>query len=167
MPAVLREGYQAEGMRRVRWSRVEDSVSRRVNPERERWAMNRTSRIWPVIGMSVLPILCALMQGCIGAGVAWSKTESFQDSDPKALQKALSYRGTETNLPAYTPTWLETNWGKPDSIRHSGKSGTTETWTYGDELSWNGVMLFLIIPIPLEVPVGREWTKMTIQDGRV
>lgn len=107
------------------------------------------------------------MQGCIGAGVAWSKTESFQDSDPRALQKVLSSSGAETNLTAYTPTWLETNWGKPDSIRRNGKSGTTEIWTYGDDLSWNGAMLFLIIPIPLEVPVGREWTKMTIEDGRV
>src|SRR4051812_16907476 len=118
--------------------------------------MNHTSRIWLVIEMSMLLILCALVQGCIGAGVAWSKTESFQNSDPEALQKVLSYSGDETNLTAYTPTWLETNWGKPDSIRRNGKGGTTETWTYGDELSWNGAMLFLIIPIPLEVPVGRE-----------
>ncbi len=129
--------------------------------------MNRTSRIWPVIGTSLLLTLCALMQGCVGAGLSWSKTESFQASDPKALQKVLSYRGAETNLTAYTPAWLETNWGKPDSTKRNGKSGKAEIWTYGDDLSWNGAMLFVIIPIPLEVPVGREWTKMTIQDGRV
>jgi hypothetical protein len=28
-------------------------------------------------------------------------------------------------------------------------------------------MLFVLIPIPLELPLGHEWTQMVIRDGRV
>jgi len=126
-----------------------------------------SSNRWQLMPIALLLTLCTLMQGCVGAGVAWSKTENFQNPDPEALKKVLSYSGAETNLTADTPAWLETNWGKPDSIRHSGNSGTTEVWTYGGDLSWNGAMVFLLIPVPLGLPVGREWTKLTIQDGHV
>lgn len=135
-----------------------------------RWANGGHSnrgQLTSLARLVLLLVLSTLMQGCIGAGVAWSKTETFQGPDLKTLQKRLAYSGAETNLTVSMPAWWETNRGKPDSIRRDGKSPTTEVWTYRNDLNLNGGLLFLLIPIPLEVPVGREWTKLTIQDGRV
>ena len=125
---------------------------------------------WRLVGMAVLLTLCTLTPGCVGVGVAWTKTESCQNPDLEALRgqgKLHSRCAAETNLTTYTPAWLETNWGKPASVKHTGPAGINEIWTYKYELNWNGAVLCVIIPIPLEVPVGQEWTKLVIQDGHV
>ena len=118
----------------------------------------------------LLVALCALIQGCVGGGVAWTEKETCQNPNLEGFHgegKPHSYGAAETNITAFTPAWLRTNWGEPTSLRRTGPSGTNEIWTYKDDLNWNGVMLFVIIPIPLELPLGREWTELEIQEGRV
>lgn len=119
---------------------------------------------------ATLPLaLCALIQGCVGGGVVWTKTESCQNPDLADLQggKLHAYDEGATNVVIYTPAWLQTNWGKPKSIQRTGTGGTNEIWTYKYDWNWNGAVVCVLLPIPLELPVGREWTKLVIEDGHV
>lgn len=132
----------------------------------EGWAIDEAAKQWRVLGVVLLLAVCNLLQGCVGAGIAWTHTAGCSNPDLEYLQhgKLRSRGAADTND---TPAWLQTNWGEPTYIKRIGKEETTEVWTYEDDLNWNGAMLFVLIPIPLEVPVGHEWTKVVIQDGRV
>ena len=114
----------------------------------------------------LLLAVCTLLQGCVGGGIIWTHTAGYSTPDLGHLHdgEARSRSTADTN---YTSAWLQTNWGTPTSVRHIGKEGTTEVWTYKYDLNWNGAVLCVLIPIPLEVPVGYGWTKVVIQDGRV
>jgi hypothetical protein len=151
-----------------RFGELQSVGQRRLAPAAHawRWAMDKPEKRWRVTGLMLLLAVCTLMQGCVGAGAAWTHTASCSNPDLESLQHGnLRTRvAADTND---TPAWLETSWGKPTSVRRVGKEGTTEVWTYKYDLNWNGVMLFALIPIPLEVPVGHEWTEVVIQDGRV
>lgn len=117
-----------------------------------------------------LLILCVLTQGCVGISVQSAKTERFQDPHLADNGSARGLRDRdpgETNATAYTTAWLEAHWGKPSVIRHAGPGGLDETWTYKFDLNCTGALLFVIIPIPLEVPTGREGVQLAIRAGRV
>jgi hypothetical protein len=131
--------------------------------------MNKAVKQWRLVGTMLLLTICTLMQGCVGAGISWAHTASCSNPDLEYLRqgKLRSRTAADTNDTAFTPAWLQTNWGKPTSVRRTGTDGRAEVWTYKYDLNWNGAMLFVIIPIPLEVPVGREWTELVMQDGRV
>jgi len=131
-----------------------------------RWAMNKAAKQWRVMGLVLLLAVCTLMQGCIGAGIAWTHTASCSNPDLEYFRQGI-VRGRGAADTNDTPAWLQTNWGKPTSVSRIGKEGTTEVWTYKYGLNWNGAMLCVLIPIPLEVPVGHEWTQVVIRDGRV
>jgi hypothetical protein len=69
------------------------------------------------------------------------------------------------NLPGTTSTDVLAKWGQPDS-KIATDSG--EVWTYASDIhSWRGIQLWLIVPIPLLVPVGHhkvrlEFTRNTL-----
>lgn len=66
----------------------------------------------------------------------------------------------------YTPLWLQTHWGSPARICHSPTS-PDEIWIYRFGPIWEGVMPILIVPIPLELPVGEKKVCFTLRDGHV
>jgi hypothetical protein len=120
----------------------------------------------------VLPLLfaCVLVTGCVGISVSTTKSESFQNPRlaENAYARALrSPTPGETNSSACTSAWLESHWGKPTGIRYTPGAETIEVWTYSFDLNWNGAILFVLIPIPLEVPIGRERVELWLRDGRV
>jgi hypothetical protein len=141
-------------------------AQRREAADAERWAMNNAPKQWHLAGTVLLLAVCTLVQGCVGAGISWTHTAGCADPDLESLQhgELRSRGGADTND---TPAWLETSWGKPTSVRRVGKEGTTEVWTYRHGLNWNGAVLFVLIPIPLEAPVGHVSTQVVIRDGRV
>jgi hypothetical protein len=52
-------------------------------------------------------------------------------------------------------------WGEPD---HKREKGEFEVWRYKDipeQMSWTGVFLGLVVPLPLVVPTGYYETSMT------
>ncbi len=160
--------YCVQRMGTSRSGHLEFAHQRRLVPTADapRWAMDKLAKQLRVMGPMLLLAVCTLMQGCVGAGAAWTHTAGCSNPDLESLQhgKLRTRDAADTND---TPAWLETSWGKPTSVRRVGKEGTTEVWTYKYDLNWNGVMLFALIPIPLEVPVGHEWTEVVIQNGRV
>src|ERR1019366_2552141 len=81
-----------------------------------RWAMNNAPKQWHLAGTVLLLAVCTLVQGCVGAGLAWTHTAGCANPDLESLQHGeLRSRGAaDTND---TPAWLETSWGKPTSVR--------------------------------------------------
>ena len=50
-------------------------------------------------------------------------------------------------------------WGQPISKTQLDASGAEE-WIYRGGLAWRGVALWVVVPIPLMVPVGHNMAKM-------
>jgi hypothetical protein len=57
------------------------------------------------------------------------------------------------------------SFGEPDERRAAADG--TEEWVYLDGWRWNGPVLFLVIPLPLVIPVGHESTTYVLRDGVV
>ena len=132
-------------------------------------------------------LFALLLQGCIGLAVNNSRTRTFQEplladsaspsyvyeriTSLKELQaeeeRTKSDLSWMTNRVAYTSAWLETHWGKPASITHAGADGLNEIWIYKFDFIWEGIEPFIVVPIPLELPVRREAVQFVLHDGRV
>src|ERR1700733_12218895 len=119
-------------------------------------------------------MFCLLLQGCVGVGVLKIQTKVINDPKislrsnapgPDDVSKRNSTDATKTDI--YTTEWLQTYWGSPNSVtRISG--GSDEIWTYkSSRWIWEGVIPFVIIPIPLVLPVAKEKVCFTLHDGRV
>lgn len=116
-----------------------------------------------------LLILCALAQGCVGVSVSTAKTQRFQNpqlAEEACVQGLRGSAPSATNSPAVSSAWLESHWGKPAAFRRA-PSGDTEVWTYKFGLNWNGAILFVLIPVPLELPIGTERVQLLVRDGQV
>ena len=141
-------------------------------------------------------MLCPLLQGCVGFVIVKQRTVVINDpiislhpeselpahsreqarklaailhsneatnwiSDPKPWLQP--YWGTNA---VYTSAWLQTHWGSPNHVRPA-RGGVDEVWTYRFGPIWEGIMPCLIVPIPLELPVGRKKVCFTLHDGQV
>ena len=114
--------------------------------------------------------LCLLVQGCVGATILKTRTNTIQDPVvPDTSQYWPRQRETFdiTNTVVYTAGWLEAHWGKPTSISHAGTDHLDEIWTYRFGVIWEGVMPMILVPVPIALPVGREKVRFVLRDGRV
>jgi hypothetical protein len=140
--------------------------------------------------------LCLLLQGCVGVDVRNSFTETFPNprivgrgpgpdfvietpvfqtppfNDQSNLAQYLRNMNQAevfslTNVVVYKSAWLEDHWGKPASIIRSGPGGLDEIWTYKFDVIWEGIDLYVIVPIPIMLPVRRETVRFVVRDGRV
>lgn len=55
------------------------------------------------------------------------------------------------------------NWGKPDEIVKT--ENDVEFWSYSFNNRWNGVYLFVVVPIPLFLPVGSDQIIFEVSKG--
>jgi hypothetical protein len=138
--------------------------------------------------------LCLLLQGCVGVDVHKTFTETIQNprivgrgpdfvvetpvfqplppDDQSSLAQGIRSMNQAqifdlTNVVVYKSAWLENNWGKPASITRSGLGGIDEIWTYKFDVIWEGINLYVIVPIPIMLPVRRETVRFVVRDGRV
>jgi hypothetical protein len=145
--------------------------SRPAATDSNRWPLSRMKIMKPLhITRFIVPslVLCVFTQGCVGAG--FTRTKTVQIRDPSLGEGSWTVRSRgpdDTNITVYTTAWLESHWGKPTTISHTGAAGSEEIWKYKSELNWNGVTLFVLVPIFLEVPLGKEQVQLAIQGGRV
>lgn len=67
------------------------------------------------------------------------------------------------NLPGSTPMDVLAKWGPPDS---KVVADSSEIWTYkSDTYSWRGVQLWLIVPLPLLVPVRHHRVRLVFSNN--
>jgi hypothetical protein len=118
----------------------------------------------------VLAMLCPLLPGCVGGVALKTRTEVINDPVipfySEIPQPTSSTNSPQTtNAIVYTPDLLRKYWNRPDLVTHG--AGAEEIWTYKTRLIWKGVIPFVIVPIPLILPVEREKVCLTLRDGHV
>lgn len=117
--------------------------------------------------------LCISVQGCVGVVVPKTRTKIINDP------AVCAYRGVPDEVLTHdsreaggafttncTPEWLRTKWGAPDHISHD-KANQDEVWMYKGDFAWVGVVPFVIVPIPLMLPLTREKVRFSVHDGHV
>jgi len=115
-------------------------------------------------------MLCPLLQGCVGGVVLKTRTKVIIDP-AIPFYSEIPQPESKRNLPeatnaiVYTSEWLRKYWNNPDRVSHG--VGSEEIWTYKSRRVWEGAVPFVIVPIPLVLPVGREKVCLTLRDGRV
>ena len=119
----------------------------------------------------LLAMLCPLLQGCVGVVVPGPRTEIIDNPtissyvrEPDGVTKRNSSEAT--NSVVYTSEWLLTRWGTPQSIRHVAGS-SDEIWIYKSGTIWAGVVPFVLIPVPLMLPISKEKVSFSLHDRRV
>jgi hypothetical protein len=125
----------------------------------------RTSSIPVLVGMLCLA-LCLLTQGCVGLGIEKTYTEVIRNPVVSDHRLRASDSMYATN-PVCTSAWLGEHRGKPSSVRRDRTDHGDEVWTYRDGLLWNGITIFALVPVPLEVPTGSAGWTFVVRDGRV
>lgn len=119
----------------------------------------------------LIAMLCPLLQGCVGIVIPGSRTQaidnptiSFYEHEPYGVTKRTTSAASKAG--AYTAEWLHASWGTPNSIHHVAKT-SDEVWTYKSGPIWEGVVPFLIIPVPLILPVAHEIVCFSLHNGYV
>jgi hypothetical protein len=104
-------------------------------------------------GVSVVAALCS---GCVG--FAFHGNEHHRADNPILTADRAHYDGSDSSnrrFPVPTKNQVLAAWGKPDRIEMSSQGN--ERWIYENGIRWNGVVLFLLIPVPLLIPVGSDY----------
>jgi hypothetical protein len=119
-----------------------------------------TPKLLPVI------FVCLLTQGCVGVAVNAPKSHTV--AHPSFYNSPGVFNvGPESAKGPTTEEWLRAHWGEPAKIKHLSKNSRDETWTYEFRTMPYGVVLFIIGPIPLELPIGHEKVIVSVEDGVV
>lgn len=124
--------------------------------------------------LKLVPVLATALsaQGCVGIVLEDMHTKTFEPV--RVVQKpglyAASRASTDSeSLPNDNPTtsFLKAYWGQPSHLDLVTTPASGELWTYNFDRKSCGVITWLIVPIPLLLPVGREHVVFYIRDGRV
>ena len=97
--------------------------------------------------------LALLCSGCIGFVI--HDDEAHRAESPILSIDRARYFGSDgvpAKFPVPTKAHVLDAWDKPDRVETT--STADERWIYETGIRWNGVVLFLGVPIPLLIPVG-------------
>ena len=101
----------------------------------------------------VTAVLCS---GCVGFAVHGD--EHHRAERPILSIDRARYFGSDSingQFPVPTKSHVFDAWGKPDRVDTSSQGN--QRWIYKNGIRWNGIVVFLGIPIPLLIPVGRDY----------
>ena len=119
------------------------------------------------LAVKLVPALaaCLLGQGCVGAVVMRTRTLTFKPPSVGASAAVSAVSGAvQQGTDAPTAIWLEEHWGKPTSVRLASPESEGELWTYKFGRVWCGVVPWVVVPIPLVLPIGREQVVFLVQE---
>ena len=100
--------------------------------------------------MAPLFLSCCCISGCVGF--------SSHLGTEKTSQQFAYYEAKRGGLVTDKNSALE-YWGEPTSRVQLDADGDEE-WTYRAGLAWRGVAVWVLVPIPLMVPVGHNTAEM-------
>jgi hypothetical protein len=120
-------------------------------------------------------MLCFILQGCVGVVVPTTRTKVI--NEPQVCVYRGAAEAVRVNVPPQTTNqgpyylsctseWLRTHWGNPDRISRNA-TNSDEIWTYKSGAIWEGIVPFVIIPVPLILPVAKEKVCFNLHDGHV
>src|SRR3989344_6076184 len=92
-------------------------------------------------------VVAALCSGCVGFAVH-GNDHHRAERPILSIDRARYFGEDSVNAKFPTPTKDDVldAWGKPDRIETSSKGGPR--WIYNTGIRWNGIVVFLGIPIP-------------------
>ncbi len=100
----------------------------------------------------VLIAVVVLLSGCIGVtNVTKAPTITERCDKPDKCRQVIQGSNTPSKNPQKTD--VAAIMGKPYSIE---KSDDKEKWSYKDGVAWRGIVVWLIAPLPLIAPVGKN-----------
>jgi len=120
-----------------------------------------------ILALTSLLISCLFTQGCVGIAVYGVKEQAFEPARLQEKPGIHAVARSSSSNEETTTVWLREHWGQPSSMARSSRSGEDEIWTYKFNHSWCGIMPYIVIPIPLVLPVGKERVVFYVHDGRV
>jgi len=104
----------------------------------------------------VLVILCSLLiSGCAGVSTMPGSTLHVDGCSD-------GVEGLSPGKFNLTSSDIEKVHGKPDKII-STENG--EQWYYPNGLKWRGVVVWIVVPIPLILPVGHDYHVVNFSNG--
>lgn len=107
----------------------------------------------------LLLALAAALPACVG--VSWCGTATYDSARPEEHVIRPPRRSPKLRR----ADDLVRSFGEPDERRATADGA--EEWVYLDGWRWNGPVLFVVIPLPLLVPVGHDSTTYVLRDGVV
>ena len=125
---------------------------------------------------TLVVLISASLTGCFGAGTVAGSTRSWDVNNPG--ESGLCPSNYEKMIVAcpikphpkarsvedITPTRLIDLWGIPQSEQL--KAGL-RTLTYRHGLAWRGITVFVIVPVPLLIPLGYNDAKFSFQNDHL
>ena len=102
------------------------------------------------VACALLLLASSSVSGCVGFSSLLGTEES--------AQQFAYYQAGRGGLVSDKETALE-YWGEP-AARVSLAPDGSEAWTYRGGVAWRGVAIWVVVPIPLVVPVGHNEVTM-------
>ena len=117
-------------------------------------------------GMILLVAACLLTQGCVEVLVM--RTEHQSTKTPVVSPTPGPYLASARSQGTKSPSaeWLREHWGNPASAKLVSADPPTEAWTYQFGNPCRGIVPWIIIPIPLVLPLQQEKVVFHMQSGQ-
>lgn len=111
-----------------------------------------------------------LVAGCVGAGTITTRSDTTEIGasswvrmcPTKEIGELTACKSEEARF--LTVENFKSLWGEPKSY---GSEEGQEYFVYNRSLAWRGVLVFIIIPIPLLLPVGHNETTLFFEHGKL
>lgn len=105
------------------------------------------------------------MQGC-ALCINIKTNDDAQIPCPLVLKNRLGISSHKSPCASVNANDVLRYWGQPDSIVRIGQN--KERWEFNKSTyKWNGVLFFIIVPIPFLFPVGKDKVSLTIENDFV
>ena len=106
-----------------------------------------------------LIIICSIvMTGCMGV----TSLSGYTDHVDGCSNGSVAV-GIGSHKYKLSKTDMETLYGKPEKI--VTEENNIEQWYYPNGLKWRGVIVSVIVPIPLILPVGKDFHIVNFSNG--
>lgn len=133
-------------------------------------AVNKTICLFKLTSVLAISLFT---QGCVGVVTRDMETQTFEPAMIAEMPATYSVEasgktfGNDPWIENPTSLWVKQHWGQPSHIKQVTRPTEGELWTYNFDHKWCGVIPYIVIPIPLLLPVGRDRVVFHIQAGRV
>jgi hypothetical protein len=135
-----------------------------------RMPVKSIARIMPLILVSLLCVSCVGAGTVIGLPHAWdAKDQGTAALCPFKYDRAIvsclkkPFRGA-TSVEEITPSKLIEMWGTPENDE---VVNGIRNIVYDQSRAWRGVVVFIIVPIPLLVPLGHNEAHFSFQNDQL
>lgn len=135
-----------------------------------------TKKLRALTRTATLLLVCCLLTACVGAGTLTGLTLAWDVKDvgemglcPISYEKMIvgcpvKPLPNATSVQEITPNKLIAMWGLPET---DNVVNGLRIITFHQSLAWRGLVVFVIVPIPLLVPLGHNEAQFSFQQGRL